>query len=293
MPPSPDHIPVTVNLAVTIDAESALQVFGSTPSTMTNIIKAALKVNASSLNGLIEFWEPLNARGDIESHLDLTLVSSIMSYKLSAKALFDDVNTVLGGAFDCKAALPYKNDVSTALLSNYAALPGFGRVALGQVAHAVFGHCAATAAITNDVDFENNMLLSDTLADWSAIKAAAAPAASKANLAAALVKALVLKGYNGAVEYDSSSNAVGLTSITKQVLGQDPNRARDQDNNVIAPEVHQPLKFYADDTIYMSINVKYPSISMSDSSAVRSDLATLSTGSSNTTQVFDLEIKLA
>jgi len=292
---------VVVNLDVNIDADSNLTVFGQAPVSMTNIILAAEKIQASSLNGLIEFWEPLASanRGDINSHLDLNMVGSspaVMSYKVSANSIFGDLKTVLSGAFDCSGAKPYLLDGASSLTS-YAALPGFGRVALGQVAHAVFGHCAATAAITNDVDFETAMLASDVYAGGWVDISANVQSAVKANLAGALVKALVLKGYKTSPveEYKDSVDAPLLTSIVKQVLGQDPSRARDQDNNVIAPEVHQPLKFYAGDIIYMSINVKYPAITMSATGGAATSQLPSSTqsGTLNATQVFDLKITLS
>lgn len=287
---------VVVNLEVNIDADSNLEVFGKAPVATQNVIVAAEPMNAASLNGLIEFWEPLVTPGEIESHLDLDMVGpspQVESYKLSAGAIFGDLKNILSGAFDCSGALPYSVDGVNSLAS-YSALANFGKVALGQVAHAVFGHCAATAAITNDVAFENAMLDSDSYKNgWVDINGNV-QTREKANLAGALVKALVLKGYKASPfeEYKLSENASDLTSIVKQVLGQDPSRARDQDNNVIDPEVHQPLMFYAGDTIYMSINVTYPAITMSATGgAVVADLPTSST-SLKPSQVFDLEITL-
>lgn len=293
---NPPRKSVVVNLEVNIDADSNLEVFGQGPVPTQNIIVAAEPMNAASLNGLIEFWEPSATPGEIESHLDLDMTGpspQVESYKLSANAIFGDLKNILNGAFDCSGAAPYLLDGASSPAS-YSALANFGKVALGQVAHAVFGHCAATAAITNDVAFEDAMLDSDSHKNGWVDISGNVQTREKANLAGALVKALVLKGYKSNLvdTFDADDNAQLLTSIVKQVLGQDPSRARDQDNNVIAPDVHQPLMFYAHDIIYMSINVTYPAITMSATGgAVVADLPTAST-SLKPSQVFDLEITL-
>ena len=61
---------VIVNLAVYVNADSGVTVFGQAAPTVTNPIVAAATLSASALNGLIEFWEPSSAVGTIQSHLD-------------------------------------------------------------------------------------------------------------------------------------------------------------------------------------------------------------------------------
>lgn len=276
---------VTVNLAVEVDANSELIVFGQAAPTVTNPIAADVKLPASNLNNLIEFWEPSNAVGTRKSHL------VIDSYKTTAFNLYGSLKSVLAGAFDCSAAEPYKTDASTAYISNYVALGGFGKVALGQVAHAVFGHVAATAAITNDSEFAIAMLAEDASTDWDTIKGAVQSKA-KANLANALVKALVMKGFSGDAEVKESIDAPLLTAIVNQVIGQDPSRAKDQDNNQIDPDLHQKLVFAAGDTVYMSIKVLFPDVYLSTNSAKTTTDAPSGLGASGS-KTFDLKITLS
>lgn len=280
---------VTVNLDVQIDVNSGVTVFGKAVPTIANPIIADTKLSASALNGLIEFWEPSTAVGTIQSHLDLELVgevgSQIASYKASAVSLYGGLKTVLAGNFDCRQAEPYKTDAS-GNLSYYSALGGFGKVALGQVAHAVFGHVAATAAITNDSEFVTAILAetAPASANWAAINAAVQSAAAP-NLANALVKTLVLKGFSGESEIKDSNDASALTLIAEQVIGQDANRAKGQDNNAILPDVHQKLKFEAGDTVYMSITVKYPTVTLNSPNV-------LTPSNLNDFKKFDLKITL-
>lgn len=250
---------VTVNLNVEVSAASALHVFKDATSDTFNTIVPSVSLPASTLNGLIEFWEPSGTLDTINSHLELD------SYKASALSLYGALKSVLASNFECKDAEPYKTDAG-ANIGNYAALAGFGKVALGQAAHAVFGHVAATAAITNDADYATNML-KETIpasATWDLINTnGAVQTAAVPNLANALVRTLVKKGYNGAVEYKEYEDASGLTAIVKQVIGQDPSRAKDQDNNQLLPDKRQKLVFYPLDTVYMAIDVSFPSIYLS------------------------------
>ena len=259
--------PVIVNLAVEVDANSGVTVFGQAAPTVTNEVIASSTLAASALNGLIEFWEPSNAIGTMQSHLDLT--GEIPSYKTSASSLYTGLKTVLSGNFNCASTAPFTTDVTEekTRTDHYSAIAGFGKVALAQVAHAVFGHVAATAAITNDADFVTAMLADTSSANWDAIRASTQSAAV-ANLANALVKALVLKGYNGLDEYKDFENSTDLTLIVNQVIGQDANRAKDQDNNAILPGVRQKLLFAAGDTVYMTINVKYPTVTLNNSNVL-------------------------
>lgn len=277
---------VIVNLAVEVDANSGVTVFGAAAPTVTNEVIAISTLSASALNGLIEFWEPSNAIGTMQSHLDLT--GEIPSYKTSASSLYTGLKTVLSGNFNCASTAPFTTDVTEekTRTDHYSAIAGFGKVALAQVAHAVFGHVAATAAITNDADFVTAMLAETASADWAAIKASIQSAAT-ANLANALVKALVLKGFASAdVEYKDFENSTALTLIVNQVIGQDANRAKDQDNNAILPGVRQKLLFAAGDTVYMTINVKYPTVTLSNSSTA------LTVSHDGEARKFDIKITL-
>ena len=285
----PASAAVTVNLNVEVSAASALHVFKDATSNTFNTIVPSVSLPASTLNGLIEFWEPSDELKEIESHLDLT------SYKASALSLYGALKSVLASSFDCRDAEPYKTDGSGNLVS-YQALAGFGKVALGQAAKAVFGHVAATAAITNDDDYAANML-KETLpasATWDLIDTnGAVQTAAVPNLANALVRTLIKKGYSGTNEIKDYENASELTAIVKQVIGQDPSRAKDQDNNQLAPDTRQKLVFYPLDTVYMRIDVSFPSIYLSTATTTAVTPAGLgvSTGS-NASKKFDIKMVL-
>jgi hypothetical protein len=270
-------------------------VFKDATSHTYNTIVPSVSLPASTLNGLIEFWEPSSDSKEIESHLDLT-GDEISSYKTSALSLYSGLKSVLASSFDCKEAEPYKTDGSGNLVS-YSALAGFGKVALGQAAKAVFGHVAATAAITNDADYALNMLKETTdpaSTTWDLIKTNGGnQTAAVPNLANALVRDLIMKGYNGNVEYKEYENASELTSIAKQVIGQDPSRAKDQDNNQLAPNTRQKLMFYKDDTVYMSITVSFPLIYLSTATSTAVAPAGLGvSGGSNASKKFDIKMVL-
>jgi hypothetical protein len=284
----PASAAVTVNLDVEVSAASALHVFKDATSHTYNTIVPSVSLAASTLNNLIEFWEPSSDSKEIESHLDLT------SYKTSALSLYSGLKSVLASSFECKDAEPYKTDAG-ANIGDYAALAGFGKVALGQAAKAVFGHVAATAAITNDADYALNMLKeTEVSTSWEMINTNGGnQTAAVPNLANALVRDLVKKGYNGEAEIKDYVNASELTSIVKQVIGQDPSRAKDQDNNQLAPNTRQKLVFYPLDTVYMSINVSFPSIYLSTATATAVAPAGLGvSGGSNASKKFDIKMVL-
>lgn len=301
------HSNVTVNFNVNVDASGNITVFGSGPDTPTNIIiaKALMPVNAlydANINaGLIEFWEPSSQLGDISVQLADSNVGDISFtgvYKTIAKNLAYGFQQVLCDEFDCSAAYPFAGNSKYTGQTNYTTNSDFGRFALSVYADALFGHAAATAAITNDTTFMQNMLSlnSDTYVksdsasiasarygDWSKsgmVDASdvlvwnAAQSSSDANLAVALTKAIIQKGIlsDGSLAVSSvnsvtsSANKDTLAYIVKQVIGQDASRAMDQDNNVLAPEVHQLLRFYAGDKIYVQITLQKPLVTVAPSS---------------------------
>jgi hypothetical protein len=126
----------------------------------------------------------------------------------------------------------------------------------------------------------------------------ASQSATDANLAVALTKAIVLKGANGAVSavQDTPVRALegaqfstdSLANIVKQVLGQDASRAMTQDNNELSPNVHQMLRFYEGDVIYVSITLKQPGVTVSAGYAN----AGAPVASSVTEQKYDVKITL-
>jgi hypothetical protein len=294
------NVPVTVNLDVTVDANGNIQVLGAPAQSLPNVIVAGvtLPVNAlydasgasipnnttSIKNGLFEFWEPSGTVLD-PSSIDLS-ANNPLGQRQAAKATTGgrdftrmtkkfvcDLQTVLEGSFDCSQADPFKNGIYNNN-PNYTTQLGFGRLALSTYAHYLFGHVAATTAITNDQEFINAMLsrttgtgadatykygdansipLDASGADWPTTGAA-----TDADLAVLLVGSILKKA-------DSE-----ILKIVNQVLGQDASRAMDEDNNELAPNIRQVLKFIAGDVIYMNIKLQSPVVTVGTGQQVQS-----------------------
>jgi hypothetical protein len=223
-------------------------------------------------------------------------VNGIPTYKTTAAELAKGLQKVLVSELDASAASPFNDPdkYGGANADNYRKCSDFGRLALSVYSHYIFGHVDATAAITNDETVMANMLsLSGTTnvkdggsasgryGDWKHLSYVESTDVDSwnvtgdkddAKLAIALAKEVVKKGLTGqisAVRPFSAGAGAGvqastengtLAEIVKQVLGQDASRAMGQDNNKLAPEVHQILKFDVGDTIYVSIKVKKPSV---------------------------------
>jgi hypothetical protein len=307
--PSGTHTPVVVNFNTVIDASGNIDVFGEPAMTVENVIVADYHLpveclytsaNGVDVSGLIEFWEPSNAMGTLNCKLAENLQGVSGDYYGATARLFaTEMQKLFCSSFDCSAATPFSSYASQS--EEYWHPRDFGRLALSAHAYDLFGHVAATAAITNDQSFMENMLSTDNgcaatgvsgerIAAWRKAAAVAAgpldaawEQASRldANLALRMVKAIVNKGLdaNGAVEvetdvYGASKTASDLLSaIVKQVIGQDASRAMDVDNNELAPELHQMLRFYAGDVIYVNVNLEAPNVTYA--SGQRTDAASL------------------
>jgi hypothetical protein len=322
--------PVIVNLRVNVDASGNVVVFGAGPDSVDNVVEAigyALPVNAlydATLNGslgagLVEFWEPSSDLGNIYAKLANTAdfnVAGEASYKRTAKVMACGMERVLVDSMDAAAAAPFTSYTDV----NYTTCSDFGRLSLSAYSHYLFGHVAATAAITNDEAVMSNMLsltsgtasvkdggvAADRYAAWTKKSAVdstdadswdATQSASDANLAIALTKAILAKGASGVISATADTAARvsagvqfstdSLANIVKQVIGQDASRAMDQDNNVLAPEQHQVLRFYEADTIYVSITLKQPGVTVSSGSNAGAPVST-----SVTEQKYDIKITL-
>ena len=312
--PSPTHSQITVNLNVNVDATGNIEVFGSPADSASNVIIATAKLPVNALYdgtkngtlgaGLIEFWEPSSDLGNVFAKLadsDAFDVNGADSYETAAKVLACGLQNVLVDDLDCTNASPFsESKYGGANASNYRMIPGFGRLALSVYAHYLFGHSAATAAITNDETFMTSMLsltsgsasvkdggrAADRYTAWTkksevdgglVASWSGAQSSSDANLAIALVKAIVKKGTDAPLSSTRSSaaataagavNGTGtLANIVKQVIGLDATRAMDQDNNELAPEVHQILRFIEGDKIRVNITLDAPTVLVSGSAA--------------------------
>ena len=303
----PAPVPVKVNFNVVIDADNKVQLFGEPVPTPTNVIVAERKLPVVALydetakKGLLEFWEPADAQGDLKCQLANSDTSATGgpnltgAYQVAAKRLAAGLETILCDKFDCSGAVPFNNYAANV---EYYKQRDFGRIALGMMAHYLFGHVDATAAITNDKAFVQSMLSisaggDDETAGGAAARAAAftksttadleswnyAASSNDANLALRLVQAIVKKGKAGAditspTLVQSSVSAITstatdqtLANIVKQVIGQDSSRTQNADGSARSREQHLLLRFYPGDVIYMNITVKKPTVEVTGYSA--------------------------
>lgn len=284
---------VSVDFNVTIEPDSSISVFGNEFVAPTNILVAehVLPVNAlydaDTKTGLIEFWEPSANPDDMKVQLANTDSSAAGgdnlagAYQAAAKQLAKGLERLLCDKFDGSNAVPFSSysDVE------YYKQRDFGRVALGLFAHYMFGHVDATSAITNDAAFVRSMLSvsageTDETAEGAAARYAAwtksvtsnvelwdaSGSAADANLAIRLVKAIVGKGLDASNNLVVSSVAdnvsTDLANIVRQVIGQDRNRAMNEDNSERTLDMHRLLRFYEGDSIYVNIKVKTPSVTV-------------------------------
>jgi hypothetical protein len=255
---------VSVNLDVLVEATGNVSVFGQAPTTISNVGAAAVTIPVSCLyngvgNSLIKFQGTSAVLLD-DIVASLSLASFVGTNATEAK-LADAIKNVLQGAINTSTMVPFK-DYGAA----YHAPENFGSLALGSYAHSLFGHLAATAAIDNDMSFKNKMI-GDGNGDAGLNK-----------LLAGLIYGL---------------SDTKCTAITKQVLGQDASRAKGIDNDANLPSGFQALEFRANDTVYFSIRLMPPTISVSNNAAATQQ-STPSVGSLYTDPItYVLAVKLA
>ena len=287
--------------------------------------------------GLIEFWEPVDAQGDIRvelAHSDNAGGES--SYKESAVKLVNGVQRILCDELDCVGCKPFNDakyfDASGVAIESYTKQRDFGRVALGTLAHYMFGHVDATSAITNDVDFLKRMLSLDVgTADEISLavmnEGATGPAdrntaydpmvladvesliseigsASDAKLAKRLIGSILRKGLKNDVSGSftfKSSNVIAnegdnycLANIVRQVVGQDQTRSMNQDNSQRTVDEHILLRFYPGDIVYMNSKLKKPTVTITPGPSATTGLSVASLANSYSNEIsFTLKIELA
>lgn len=255
---------VEVNLNVNADATGSVSVFGQAKATITNPVVATAKLlvtdlynaSASGSKSLFQFQEPAD-RSAREGKV-------ITGFNTDSTILSGHLNDILcaSGAesLDASGALPFSGYSGVAAYQKFSS---FGELVLAMYAHDLFGHVAATAAIDNDqtvVDKVN----------------ANADATGNNRL-----------GYNLATAiYGMGTTAA--TAVVNQVIGQDAARAKDQDNNLLAPDTWQDLKWYKDDIIYVSVTVKAPTVTVTGN-----EIAQQSEPSSNFERTYMVKITLA
>lgn len=260
---------VTVNLGVAVDVSGNITVFGQpTPAVSNLVVAETVRItsnalyNASTLNGLIEFWEPSDAIGELRASLATSSSYTYPSrnYKLLLPALAQGIQGVLTAPLNASAATPFSNSMYSTE-GAYRTPANFGKLALGSYAHYLFGHLHATAAITNDQAIMTAIMdmPGDSTAAFDEANAAlwSTGIPTSANIARRLVNALV----TGEALTSTTGN---LLSITKQVLGQDASRAKANDNTAGLPDRKQLLRFINGDKIYFNIKLARPTLSVSN-----------------------------
>jgi hypothetical protein len=242
-------VPVKVNLDVTVDASGTINVFGQAPPSIpTPVVSKSTVVLASDFykgldNSLFKFWETSGNIIDISGAINNDFVTA--SVGANVKALFSHLSSALGAdILDASGVAPFSGYSSDN--EAYWKFNGFGRLALSAYAHDIFGHVAATAAITNDQAFIDRMNANASETSLAlSVNNGMMPAAttSLANLAAMLVYKIV------------KMDAAAATAVVKQVIGQDASRAMGEDNNALAPDGSQALTFLPGDIIYVKVNL--------------------------------------
>jgi len=263
--------PVSVNLGVEVDVSGNITVFGQPTPVVSNLVIAAagatIPVTAlfTGGNGLIEFWEPLEAIGELRASLATSSSPfyTARNYKLLLPALAQGIQGVLDGtkgALNASGATPFSQSMYGGD-GAYRTPANFGKLALGSYAHYLFGHIHATAAITNDQAIMNAIIdmpgLSTAPFDDANAALWSTGTPTSANIARRLVNALV-------TGEALTSNTGNLLSIVKQVLGQDAARAKGVDHTVGVPDMRQLLRFFAGDKIYFNIKLARPTLSVSN-----------------------------
>jgi hypothetical protein len=241
-----NHHAVVVNLAVEIDASGTIEVFGQEVQEVKNVVVAAVPLPVTDLyvdtnSSMFEFWEPEGELGVMKATLSGKVDAAYpdpvsgRNYTNLTQDLATDLNTVLVGDLDASGAKPF-DTYKAGGVSQYYVHESFGRLALSSYAHYLFGHVAATAAITNDATFIEKMN---------------GVGEGNADIAQKIVDAITGK------------NDAAILEIVKQVIGQDASRAMGQDNNQLAPGVRHALKFIEGDKIYVNVRLRAPEVTVS------------------------------
>jgi hypothetical protein len=289
---------VVINLNVKVDTSGNIEVFGDSETEVVNIIRAVVKLptnclyNITTDDSLIEFIEPTSDLSTIVGRLRQSGNKSYVSLLPSFAYYFQKI---LEGNFDCSGASPFNDVIKYANNPDYTTQADFGRLLLSVYAHYLFGHLAATVAITNDDSIikstlsfnSSNLYKYSSIADipsfynedgtinsvWTNVSS------NDINLALRMIAAIIINA--------------DPTYIAKKVIGQDASRAMDVDNNELSPPVYQPLIFRAGDVIYLQITIIDPTIVISNGQQVSSsDLTTPFSNRVTNSTKYSLEITL-
>jgi len=223
-----------------IDISGNVQIFSAPASVLNNVVVCSLPLNATTLysngNGVFEFTEPNDAtRGDISGYVSGAGSVVHGTDTVTIGALGHALHLVLNQSLDASAANPFAQTGST----DYTTYENLGELVLSLYAAYLFGHPAATAAISNDA------------ALVAYINSESAGANAGSNLATAI----------------SNLSVAEASNIARAVIAQDPNRAVNTPNRVFSAgtgATHVPLIFQPLDVVYVSITVQAPGVSTSN-----------------------------
>jgi len=299
------HNNVIVNLFANVDAQGDLDLVASDVKSVKNIVVCLTDLPVNALftdmsDGIIEFWEDPAQPDVLDACVsDPSLANGLGKDGVTAPIFsgFDTarrdnisagLNAIVNGqgslggpqgtaGLEAIAAPPF-NTGKYASVAQYHLMPTFGALGLASYSHQLYNHVAATAAIDNDVElvnyFNSNI-------------------AGNAQIGFGLAEAL------------RATSATLCADIVKQVLSQDQSRSGGQDNTDAAPQGHQALMFAEGDIVYVTVNLKAPTVTVAksgppaaavgppDGSLLPSDVANL-TGSDSMVDIsYTLQITLS
>jgi len=270
--------PVRVNLEAVIDISGNVNVFAVPSTILDNVVVCSNQLAATTLfgggSGVFELTEPSASRGDISGFVSSTsrangsVLNGIASHSIAS--LGAGLQTVLTNSLDASAANPFAAYAGLGNASSeYTTYASLGELVLSLYASYLFGHPAATAAISNDAALISNIN---------------GTTATDARAGQSLAEAI-----------NNLTNAEA-TNIARAVISQDPNRAVNAPNrqfNATNGEHHVPLIFQPGDVVYVSITVQSPDVTTSNGSGLIGVAANIASSYPPTAPRFAFEITLS
>lgn len=220
---------VTVDLRVSATAGTNVVILDTAADSRAGHIVCAQTLAASTLytdtsNGVFEIWEPSDARDTLKGAV-ANGAGCKGQVTQAHPGLAAGLLASLSGTLTAQASTPI---VGSPYPADYWGMNGIGELAVAYAAHNLFGHVAATAAITNEAAILSHMT---------------GPVAPAAALGDALETAIL------------GLSAADATTIANVVIGQDAERTRDEDNNEYAPDSARALRFYAGDIVFVGVEL--------------------------------------
>lgn len=254
--PDSEYNTVEVNLMTGISTNNnAVSLFGASGEAISDdilIMEAPVLASAFYLDasrGLIHYTEPGSSPDTFTAVSAAAIGSADASgVRACATALVASLHASLTGSavydagvggVDASVVFPAATYPVAADGEQYQGYATIGDFLVSYIAKNLFGHPAATVAISNDSAIKNRVNQTRAIVPETDFVTNGAPdAATSGYIALRLVQALV---------YNTESN---LKSVVSQVLNQDPKRLSLEDNNT---DDFRPLMFRAGDIVYMTV----------------------------------------